>query len=64
MKLYLICFAASVVAPLILVNLLGLTGAVASYLGVMTLLLFLLLIEYVKIRRAITRERNPFLSRR
>ena len=30
----------------------------------MTLLLFLLLIEYVKIRRAITRERNPFLSRR
>ena len=60
MKLYLICFAASVVAPLILVNLLGLMGAVISYLAVMALLLVLLIIEYVRIRQRIERERNPY----
>ena len=60
MKLYLVSFAASVAAPLVLVALLGLLGAVISYLAVMTLLLVLLVLEYVNIRRAITRERNPF----
>lgn len=60
MKLYLISFAASVIAPLVLVALLGLMGAVISYLLVMALLLVLLIVEYVHIRRAITRERNPF----
>ena len=60
MKLYLIAFAASIAAPLVLVNLLGLTGAVVSYLGVMALLLVLLVLEYVAIRRRIARERNPF----
>lgn len=60
MRLYLVAFGASVIAPLILVNLMGLPGAVISYLVTMALLLVLLLIEYVRIRRAITRERNPF----
>jgi len=60
MKLYLVAFAASIAAPLALVNLMGLTGAVVSYLATMALLLVLLLIEYVRIRQAITRERNPF----
>ena len=60
MKLYLIAFAASVVAPLILVATLKLMGAVLSYLLVMLLLLVLLVLEYINIRRAITRERNPF----
>ena len=60
MLLYLIAFAASVVAPLILVATLKLMGAVLSYLLVMLLLLVLLVLEYINIRRAITRERNPF----
>lgn len=59
-KIYLICFAVSVVLPLILVNLLGLTGAVVSYLAVMTLLLVLLIIEYTHIRQRIERDRNPY----
>ena len=59
-RIYLICFAASVVLPLILVNLLGLMGAVVSYVAVMALLLALLMLEYVRIRQRITRERNPF----
>ena len=59
MKLYLIAFAASVVAPLILVGYAwALMGAVLSYLLVMLLLLVLLVLEYINIRRAITRERN------
>ena len=60
MRVYIVCFAASVVVPLILVNLLGLTGAAASYLGVMALLLTLQVIEYVRIRKRIARARNPF----
>ncbi len=60
MKLYLVSFAASVAVPLVLVALLGLLGAVISYLAVMALLLVLLVMEYIHIRRAITRERNPF----
>ena len=59
-KIYLICFAVSVVLPLILVNLLGLTGAVVSYLAVMALLLVLLIIEYTHIRQRIERDRNPY----
>ena len=59
-KIYLLCFAVSAVLPVILVNLLGLTGAVVSYLSVMTLLLTLLIIEYAHIRKRIERERNPY----
>lgn len=60
MKLYAIAFAASVVVPALLVRLFGLTGAVLSYLMVMALLLGLLIWQYAHIRRAITRERDPF----
>ncbi|MDO4596285.1 MAG: lipopolysaccharide biosynthesis protein [Coriobacteriaceae bacterium] len=60
MKLYLVSFAASVVAPVVLVALMGLTGAVISYLAVMALLLVLLVLEYVRVRREIARDRNPF----
>ena len=60
MRLYAVSFAASVALSLVLVNLLGLAGAVASYLGTMSLLLVLLVIEYARMRRQITRERNPF----
>ena len=59
-KIYLICFAVSVVLPLILINLLGMTGAVVSYLAVMALLLVLLIIEYTHIRQRIERDRNPY----
>ena len=64
MRLYLVSFAAAVALSLVLVNIIGLSGAVASYLLTMTLLLVLLIIEYVRIRQAITRERDPFASRR
>lgn len=63
MTLYLVSFAAAIVLSLVFVNLLGLLGAVLSYLGTMTLLLVLLILEYARIRRAIARERNPFSSR-
>ncbi len=59
-KIYLLCFVASAILPLILVNLLGLTGAVISYLAVMVALLILLVLEYIRIRQRIERERNPF----
>lgn len=59
-KIYLICFAVSVVLPVILINLLGLTGAVVSYLAIMALLLVLLIIEYAHIRQRIERDRNPY----
>lgn len=59
-KIYLICFAVSVVLPVILINLLGLMGAVVSYLAVMALLLVLLIIEYARIRQRIERDRNPY----
>ncbi|MBY4796926.1 lipopolysaccharide biosynthesis protein [Collinsella sp. AGMB00827] len=64
MRIYLIAFAASFVLPLILIHILGLAGAVMSYLAVMGLLLGLLLVDYVRIRQAITRERNPFSPER
>lgn len=60
MRLYLIALAASVAAPLILVNLFGLTGAVVSYLAVMVLLLGLLVWQYVRIRLDITQAQDPF----
>ncbi len=59
-RLYLIAFAASIAAPLALVNLFGLAGAVASYLLVMVLLLGLLIWQYAEIRRDITRRSDPF----
>ena len=59
-RIYLIGFAASVVLPLVLVNTLGLTGAVVSYVAVMALLLVLLALEYIKIRRSIDAESDPF----
>ena len=59
-KIYLICFAVSVVLPVILINLLGLMGAVVSYLVIMALLLVLLIIEYAHIRQRIERDRNPY----
>lgn len=60
MRVYLACFVASVLVPLALVNLLGLTGAVMSYLAVMVLLLALLIGEYVRIRQSIDHARDPF----
>ena len=62
MRLYLLAFAVVTGLSLVLVNLVGLTGAVASYLASMTFLLVLLVLEYLNIRRAIRKERNPFLS--
>lgn len=59
-KIYLICFAVSVVVPVILIKLLGLMGAVVSYLAIMALLLVLLIIEYAHIRQRIERDRNPY----
>ena len=60
MRLYLIAFAASAVLPFVLVRVIGLTGAVASYLAVMALLLGLLIWQYARIRREIDRSRDPF----
>ncbi|QWT18299.1 lipopolysaccharide biosynthesis protein [Collinsella sp. zg1085] len=60
LKLYALAFVASIVLPFALIALMGLEGAVISYLASMTLLLIALLIAYLHIRRAITRERNPF----
>ena len=59
-KIYLICFAVSVVLPVILIKLLGLMGAVVSYLAIMALLLVLLIIECRRIRQRIERDRNPY----
>ena len=59
-KIYLICFAVSVVLPMVLIKLLGLMGAVVSYLAIMALLLVLLIIEYAHIRKRIERDRNPY----
>ena len=64
MRAYLVCFVASIIVPLVLVNLLGLTGAVVSYLAVMILLLALLIGEYVQIRQSIDHARNPFKNLR
>lgn len=62
MRLYLVAFAAVTLSSLVLVHLIGLAGAVVSYLASMTLLLALLVLDYIRIRQAIRRERNPFLS--
>ena len=62
MRLYLLAFVAVTALSLVLVNLIGLTGAVASYLASMAFLLVLLILEYLNIRRAIRKERNPFSS--
>ena len=62
MRLYLLAFVAVTALSLVLVNLIGLTGAVVSYLASMAFLLVLLVLEYLNIRRAIRKERNPFSS--
>ena len=49
-KLYLITFGFSLFVPILLVNFTGLPGAIIGYLIVMTILLVLLVIEYVSIR--------------
>ena len=62
-RLYLIATAAALVLSLVLVNLLGLAGAVWSYLATMAVLFVLIALEYGRIQRAIARERNPFRDR-
>lgn len=62
-RLYLIATAAALVLSLVLVNLLGLAGAVWSYLATMVVLFVLIALEYGRIQRAIARERSPFRDR-
>ena len=62
MRLYLVAFVASAILPFVLVRILGLTGAVVSYLVVMAVLLALLIWQYAQIRQEITRARDPFAS--
>ncbi len=52
-KLYLIATAFSVVLPLVFINLIGLTGAVISYVASMVILFVLMTMEYVTTRREI-----------
>lgn len=59
-RCYAISFALSVALPLVLVNAFGLYGAIASYLATMSLLLVLILVEYVRIRIRLEDERNPY----
>lgn len=49
-KLYVITFGFSIMVPMLLINFTGLPGAVIGYLIVMTILLVLLVSEYVSIR--------------
>ncbi len=55
-KLYLITFGFSLLILLLLINITGLPGAVIGYLIVMTMLLVLLLWQYVTVRLEIARE--------
>ena len=50
-KLYLVAFGFSLFVPWILIMIIGLGGAVISYLVVMSLLFVLLLLEYFRIRK-------------
>ena len=56
MKLYLITFGFSLFIPLLLVGFTGLPGAVLSYLIVMSILLVLLVWEYLRIRMEMSRQ--------
>lgn len=58
MKLYLITFGFSLFIPILLIGFTGLPGAIIGYLIVMTILLVLLVWEYLRIRMQISRERK------
>ncbi|MDO4400045.1 MAG: lipopolysaccharide biosynthesis protein, partial [Coriobacteriia bacterium] len=50
MRLYLMTFLCSLFVPILMINMTGLTGAVMSYLVLMSILLVLLLWEYISVR--------------
>ncbi len=56
MRLYVITFGFSLFVPVLLVNFTGLPGAVIGYLIVMTILLVLLLSDYIGIRMGFLKE--------
>lgn len=58
MKLYLITFGFSLFIPILLIGFTGLPGAVIGYLIVMTILLVLLVWEYLRIRMQMSRDRK------
>lgn len=58
MKLYLITFGFSLFIPILLIGFTGLPGAIIGYLIVMTILLVLLVWEYLRIRMQMSRERK------
>lgn len=63
MKLYLITFGFSLFIPILLINFTGLPGAVIGYLIVMSILLVLLVWEYIKIRLDLFRNQDRPSSR-
>lgn len=58
MKLYLVTFGFSLFIPLLLISFTGLPGAIISYLIVMSILLVLLVWEYLRIRMQMSRDRK------
>lgn len=58
MKLYLVTFGFSLFIPLLLISFTGLPGAIISYLIVMSILLMLLVWEYLRIRMQMSRDRK------
>ena len=56
MKLYLITFGFALFIPLLLISFTGLPGAVLSYLIIMSILLVLLVMEFLRIRSTFARE--------